>query len=693
VSDSDRQEAANEISAGVTQVAQQSIAESNATQELARQMAQLLTERLLPIINAQLVPHISQSVGNFTNNDQTIGGLINRIPGAGGNFIQSLNIDNGILQPMSQEIGRSLAGSVGTSIREFQINNVLEDAPFLSDGELTQELGSIRGVNAYVDGAGNFAGYSYLGDTFGQDAGNAVNAASGQIAGGAAGGFNFGNLGTSLTNSLKSGLAGGLSGGLAGLVGNIPYAGPLLAPIVQQVAQEALSQFLGIGATGAGLPVSDLGFLTSNQNTGQIAGNTKTSNTNEQKIIEIETKIKTLEKQACTYTKIIKRITLAMEEKEFVLDPNARAANAQFIYGHKLQVVALFNQSAAISPAILGAGSDPNQNKQSLTPENQATYLENTRNEAALGFIDTLKNEGTGILHKDAIVQALTKQNNDAKDPTSGLKPIGNWTEEKSRELAQAGPDKFSFDDLTLDTLNSPGMTYLRAEAQYQKAQSAAIENAKDERGYGSGALPATECVEKSADGKVCKKYKILQLGSVARDYLVAVLTSLLHQMEAGDEVGSDNIKGALAPQGEEVFGTNNEQQPTRSIFDQSNPCPVPEGCRQTGWEQTRTNRPQPAQSNTSNILNSFGDRLAQGIGNAFGNSLDFGTSGLRSLISETQSRTSCTMGPFVLGQTLEDIVRRNINPNPDTNAEQFQAIINEIVTRLIAIIGQSCGR
>lgn len=714
ISETERQEAADEIAAGATKVAQDSIASSAATQQLAQQMASLLTERLLPIISAQLVPHISQSVSGFTSSsDQTIGGLINRIPGTGGSLIQSLNIESGILQPMSNEIGRSLAGSVGTSIREFQINNVLEDAPFLSDGQLTQELGSIRGVNAYVDGAGNFAGYSYLGDTFGQDASAAVNGASGQLANGAAGGFNFGNLGTSVTNSLKSGLAGGLSGGLAGLVGNIPYAGPLLAPIVQQVAQEIFSQAFGIGATGAGLPVADMGFLTSNQNTGQIAGNTKTSNTNEQKIIEIETKIKTLERQACTYTKIIKRITLSMEEKEFVLDPNARKAAFLSFQKYNTNFFKNFIKTGyQVSPGVTNTQPGNGTEGSALISENRAQDINDAEKEAAAvsGYVT----QQSGNIHKDVVVSTLTKTN------------VTSYTESIKSTITKAEYDQLAnnpnsipnnqYPDLKLKSAepqNNQAGTYLLAFAKQESDKAAAAEETKAELAANGGYKPVRYCDPKDMivgpmGTRFCAHWQTLTPGSTVKAYADKLLTGWFDWLLGARENMDDfPVKALQQPQADPeralagLDAISTSPSAAGALTSNSDTCPSPGPCQNSGWQPQQVasvpsafaNAGRPAGNTGSSIFGETFERgLTNGLNGLINQGFNFGQGELGRLTSSLNSELSTSgitgrENALQLQFALRGIIEQVVHNSPDVLSDEQERLIDFLLNLIITLI------
>jgi hypothetical protein len=743
INDTDRQTATNQITTGVTQVAQQSIAQSNGTQQLAQEMARVLTERLLPVINAQLVPHISQSVGNFTSGgNQTITSLIGRIPGAGGGLIQSLNIESGILQPMSNEIARSLSSSVGTSIREFQINNVLQDAPFLSDGELASELGDIRGVNAYVDGAGNFVGYSYLGDTFGQDASSAVNAASGQIAGQATNGFNFGSLGTSLSNSLKSGLAGGLSGGLAGLVNGIPYAGPLLAPIVQQLTQEVLNQVLNIGGGGgvaaiaraesgaaaaaAGIPFGNaglgqvgaanvqatyFGFLQSNMNTGQIAGNTHTSNENEKQIIDLDTRIKTLEKQACTYTKIIKRITLAMEEKEFVLDPNARKAAFLTLQKRLENFMAYLKIGFKVSPGLTGttpAGGEAEGS--SLINKNLGQDVNDAQKEA--GAINADITSKSGNIHKAEVVKALNQTA--ATTYTDSIKSTITQAEYQALATDPASLSDAQYNELkekAADPRNNQYGSYLLALAKQESDKAAAAQETKDTFIANQGYKPVRYCDPKDMiaipmRGVFCARWQTLTPGSTVKDYGNKLLTGLIDFLIDTRENVEDFVikasQGKADPERtimglDEIPGVGAEGP--APLTSNSDTCPSPGPCPNSGWQPQQQSAPSPfQQANTASP--SFSDRLGQqleqgltsGLGNLINqgfnlsqNSLSRLTNSLRDGVSN--AHISGNENPLELQFIIQGIAEIAVHNNPDIIEDDQAAIIQFIVNLLINLL------
>jgi hypothetical protein len=748
INDTDRQHAADQITTDVTHVAQGAIAESNATQELSRQMTALILERLLPIIQAQLVPHISQSVSSFTSGGgaQTIGGLINRIPGTGGNLIQSLNIESGILQPMSNEIAHSLSESVGTSIREFQIDNVLQDAPFLSDGELAQQLGDIRGVNAYVDGAGNFVGYSYLGDTFGQDVGSAVNGASGQIANNATGGFNFDRLGASVGNSLKAGLASGISGGLGGLVAGIPYAGPLLAPIVQEVTQQALNQLLNIGGGGgigilgraeagataskAGLLFGNLGlgdvgaanvqattfgFFTSNMNTGQISSNTKTSNTNEQHIIDLETRIKTLEKQACTYTKIVKRITLSMEEKEFVLDPNARkAAFLSFQNYHTNFFKKFLKTGFQVSPGTTntqpsGGGTEGS----ALFSENRTQDVSDAEKEAAAvsGYVT----QQSGNIHKDVVVNTLTKTN--ATTYTESIKSTITKAEYDQLKNNPKSLTDSRYNDLKLETAeprNNEYGSYLLAFAKQESDKAEAAEETKATLAANGGYKPVRYCDPKDMvrvpmGGLYCAHWQTLVPGSSVKNYADKLRTGFIDFLIGTRENVEDFVVKALQTPSNDperaLMGLDEVVAAPGTggaLSSNSDTCPSPGPCQNSGWQPQQAasvssafNNPGRPAGNTGPDFfgQAFERGLTAGLGGLINQGFNLGQSEISRLTSSLNSgfSTSGITGqenPLQLQFIVRGIIENVVHNSPDVISEDQERLIDFLVILITSLIG-----
>lgn len=375
------------------------------------------------------------------------------------------------------------------------------------------------------------------------------------------------------------------------------------------------------------VPVHEVGeLLTVTKDIKKLTENIKKL-TGEQKDLQI---------QICTHLKVIRDMQLAMEEKEFKFDPDAAAARAQAIHNHKLAVVQqLAGASYDVSPALTdGQTGGQQQNKQPLQPLNWAGHLQDTRKEAGGVLIDKLENETKDqMLFNQEVTGVIKEQEAKADNFTEAIKPTGGWSKEKYEQFAKAKPEEFTFENLVLamQPQNNPYGVYLLTQQELIRRKAESQQLALEELKTAGGILPTRTCDddEKTADGKYCKKWKTQITGSILKDYIVAVLTSLLRQIESSDESLEDKFKAELEKLTEDLKTKDLTELGQESVFDESEQDICPDGgpgpCKNSGWESEQDKRPKPPAGGPTGGPPDFNGRefqnnLNQGINGGFTN-------------------------------------------------------------------------
>lgn len=320
------------------------------------------------------------------------------------------------------------------------------------------------------------------------------------------------------------------------------------ADMASQFTTGMISKVPGVGQFTGGLlsssvPVHETGDLL------EVTGN----------IEEIESESRDVLIEICGHIKDIRRIQLALEQKEFEGDAKARQEAADLVEEYRNQYLEFVKEGYVVD----GSGE-----KDTLVVENYGDYYAERRAAAAKIVLDEyLKNSGD--IFKEATREALTRQENESR-----YYPASTISREEYDKLKN--PANMTSEELT--TLltkvydptkpNNPWTSYLINKDFLQQAKDRAEELAKDEL-QSSGFKPVRECVEVAEDGETCLKTRIITPGSIVENNVGKVFDSRVDQLEQADEV-SDVGEETPAPAAEESerFETVDSQAGNSSNFD-----------------------------------------------------------------------------------------------------------------------------
>ncbi|MEK7208677.1 MAG: hypothetical protein AAB677_00250 [Patescibacteria group bacterium] len=402
--------------------------------------------------------------------------------------------------------------------------------------------------------------------------------------------FPTGGLG-GIGSTLAQGLTGSLASGLGGLVSGVPYVGGVLQNVVTQAVNQAFAAAGLSGAVGLAVPTTEIGgLLQTSQNTskltGQIKGINEQMKKTQEQLLKTTAEIKSLQIESCTYLKALRRIQYAMEDKEFVQDPDAKKANGRAIEFHNIK---LFDNIFKFARAPGNAENlDPETDKEPLVPKNLNAAVIQAQREAGGGFLDELKQIDSPFLN-DSLTKLKVEQEKTFADK---IKPT--ISPEDYDKITSGAPDSFNWDtwlQLIQPQNNPAGAEYLARE-ELARRQAAAEENTREEYAAGLGFLNADECVKYSESGW-CIERKTKTPGSVAQGYAVAALTSPIRQGE-GTEILNDYLTPEFDANLERLKDISNYAAAgSQSVYHQADPCPGPGPCPDSGWGKIPTPKPE----------------------------------------------------------------------------------------------------
>ncbi|HEY4476731.1 MAG TPA: hypothetical protein VJB69_02020 [Candidatus Paceibacterota bacterium] len=400
-----------------------------------------------------------------------------------------------------------------------------------------------------------------------------------------------------LTSSLDASLLGATTGlfgaGISAAFAGIP-GGQFLASMAQKVFTDLLAgTAFGAAAAAIAVPVTEIGALLAvNQSTDSTTGKILQSS---EQIKAMTEKIYSLQVQACTHLKVIQRVQLALETKEFLNDPNARKANAEVLYKTQLEFVTNFlNQGREISDGMTGvATAGVDNNKGPLIIRNLTDHIAEAGREANFVFQDNLRQlEGDTENYPNAkiIREALIAQDN--HDPLRGT--LTKTQIDKFRDDPQSlSNDEFwsTFQALGQPENNIYGQTLI-AQGLRDERVAAAQAAALAEYEAGDGYAGTRECIAMTANG-YCAKWQTLTPGSTIGGYSDRLAQAAIEQAAASDELIEDSTKSEVSSSAKRIENLSNLSQTVpkfsetakQSVLAQpTDPCPGPGPCPQTGW-------------------------------------------------------------------------------------------------------------
>jgi len=400
-------------------------------------------------------------------------------------------------------------------------------------------------------------------------------------------------LSSNMFQNLKAGVGNIFATSIGSMFAGVPYVGSLLQPVVEKTIQAAAAAIgLGSSAAGAagqvvGVPTAEVdGLLTTagsllvttqgiSKTSGDILGTEKQTRDMTEKLLFLQI-------QTCTNLKVLQRVQLRAEENMFAWGPNERKAAAQAIDQHKNDVInKLLNQGYAVSENEIGVTGE---NPQPLYVQNQAEHLGDVRDEQFRILLDELDNLASINPYAAMVRDRLSSEQNAgafAAKLTPTLSP------DELKKIADG-------EQITLDTFrklaepqNTPAGTDYLARQELAKRQSEAELNEREQLAWGQGILPVRECTEEDDNGE-CLYWETKTPAPFTRDYVVALLTSTLRQLEQADSVGESFLKRDLGLALEQLAGLDDYKDSLKqSTFRGPDPCPGPEPCPDAGWQQT----------------------------------------------------------------------------------------------------------
>ncbi|MEK7584925.1 MAG: hypothetical protein AAB455_00160 [Patescibacteria group bacterium] len=401
-------------------------------------------------------------------------------------------------------------------------------------------------------------------------------------------------LTSNIAQGLKGGLVGTFTAGVTSVLEGVPYVGPILAQVAEQVLAETMST-IGMAPAAGGFPVMDVGVLWSSKGILSVEqGISRTSGkilSEEKKISDLTEKLLNLQIQACTNSKVIRRVQILAEDRMFIWNPAARKASAKAISEHKDRwITDFFNHGYEVSAAALNVPGATGE-KKPLYVQNTATHLAEVQNEQKRILIEQLK----GLAEDEAnypLVQEIYNKLSQEPDETFAERLKPTLTKEEFDEITTVGKFSDAADPwgnwlkLIQPQNNPAGVENLTREELARRAAEA-DQNAREELAWGQGVLGPRECAaEDQLENGDCAKWKTTVPAPTVRDYFTSLMTSITRQLEGADESSEDAVKREL-PNIEAEFsaGLDAYADTARgSIFNSQDPCPGPGPCQDSGW-------------------------------------------------------------------------------------------------------------
>jgi hypothetical protein len=161
-----------------------------------------------------------------------------------------------------------------------------------------------------------------------------------------------------------------------------------------------------------------------------------------------------------------------------------------------------------------------------LTPEDSAAI-----SSTVVASTDSVTKEGRGLLanNRIPIISTLLSYINKPLAFLTGRNVFAVGEEPAKSDLAKSDEFWNSFKKLAEPKNNRFG-SYLIAADQVEISKNTAVQSARDEALQGQGFLGTRTCVVKSADGKECAEWKIIQPGSIIKEVHGATVNSRLDQ-------------------------------------------------------------------------------------------------------------------------------------------------------------------
>lgn len=290
---------------------------------------------------------------------------------------------------------------------------------------------------------------------------------------------------------------------------------------------------------------------------------------------------KRVQQELCVHLKAIRRIQYRIEEKEFVDDANTTKVRVNATVNAVKGVVGEDGQlqtSRAQSPVSLGT---PAQDPEFVGPPapNEGTpgYVENM-NRLTLGESSNMVAnfrtvyEDSGNVFRNAVLNELKDQGAVSKhDSTMTAAEINALVDNPTTLEASDWWDNTT--EFAKEQNNPFGAYTLAIEAE-NAAKATAENNARAEYMIGQGFVGSRECAEWADSAQQsCLVWRTTSPGSIIKDYVSALLTSALRQVEQADENIEDVVIGQLsAIQQNGVFSLADAGK--NSITEQPDPCP-----------------------------------------------------------------------------------------------------------------------
>ena len=488
---------------------------SNIGSNLIDQVTSNIGSKITAAIMPQLTSSIDQITSSLTDGvvgqlDQSINGLINNSTGSINQSLQQVtnsvtNLSHTLTTSLTSPIN-DLSTGLNGSIRD--LTNAFTNPVNNLSTQISQSVGNL---SHQLTGAIT----------------NPINDISKQISSSFGGMVD--NLGKTITNPINQ-IADQVSGVANNAVQQVvkpvtDLVGNTASGLVTNVLGGSAGGLLG-GLVSGSVPVHEVGDLLS------VTKDIKTTEDDSKKIlIEI-----------CGHIKDVRRIELAMEQKEFVQDPQARDQANKLTGDYSKQYYDYLNS---------GHISSANGEKDSFVIQNYGDYLQSKRDEAArITLNNDLKNSGD--IFKDTTREILTKQEAASKNyPASTIS--------KSDYDKLKNPSQLSSNDFTAlltkvydpTKPNSPLTSYIINNEVLQQAKDRAEQLAIAES-QSSGFKPVEECEQKSSDGQDCLKWKIITPSSIVEHNTGTVLDTKVNQLEQVHEV-SDLSQNTPTPSVQET--------------------------------------------------------------------------------------------------------------------------------------------
>lgn len=401
----------------------------------------------------------------------------------------------------------------------------------------------------------------------------------------------------------------GMVGGLVGsLCANIPVVGGLVAPIASLATTYAVNALLGLSPKALGLLTADIGmqinvgmgFDAVGKEIAEVIKNTGKSNQNETVANAYLESVQATNLQACTYEKSTNRIMLALESIFTIKITDSHKASflslRDFLNGPMRKLMSS-GYRVASTP-----GATQNQNGQSLVndvPQSVAQNTEETKRQTE----DQLKNSPNFADQKAGVILARM---NAAQTPNTPSQAIYQAMQ-NPQQTAQMN-NKTWWDNFT--TLSQPGNTpdsalLLALDKQNQAMSRAEIQTYVDAIAN-NGIHSLRVCLEWGIG--YCKQWTTLTPGSQVGSLFNRLIASPIDYGSAG-VYNAD----ALNKPGADMMASiaNVSQNPNTNPATQSSlgndPCPGPNPCPKTGWQEGQISSGSLSNTMTNSVDNAYG--------------------------------------------------------------------------------------